>query len=141
MRSIGSSSSNYYYKPVPVAPDILALMRVIDELYLKNPSHGYRRIHVDLLESGYKIGDKLVLSLMRQMGIQSILPKKKLSIPNKEHKKYPYLLSGMKIVRPNQVWSTDITFIPMREGFLYLVTIIDWYSRCILSWELPNSLD
>lgn len=139
--ALGLSRSSYYYQPVPTDPNTLALMRCIDELYLKNPSHGYRRIHADLLELGYKIGDKLVLSLMRQMGIQSILPKKKLSISDKEHKKYPYLLSGMKIARPNQVWSTDITFIPMLQGFLYLVAIIDWYSRCILSWELSNSLD
>jgi len=117
------------------------LMEMIDKQYLKTPFYGSRKMVVYLRSEGYFINRKRVQRLMRQMNIQAIYPKPNLSKNRQEHKIYPYLLKGVNIDRPNFVWSTDITYIPVRHGFLYLVAIIDWYSRYILSWCLSNTLD
>ena len=116
-------------------------MRLIDEQYMKTPYYGYLRMTAILQRQGYAINHKRVQRLMQKMGLQAIYPKRRTSIGNPGHKIYPYLLRDVEIVRPNQVWSTDITYIPMPTGFMYLVAAIDWYSRYILDWRLSNTLD
>lgn len=130
-----------YYKPRPINPEDLQIMRLIDEQYLKTPSSGSRSMHDYLRRLGYKIGRKRIQRLMRLMGLQAIYPKPKTSRPHPAHKVYPYLLKGMTINRPNQVWAADITFIPMSCGYMYLVAIMDWHSRKVLSWKISNLLD
>lgn len=117
------------------------LMRRIDELYTKHPFLGSRKIANVLSEEGNPINRKRIQRLMRLMGIQAIYPKPKLSKSHAEHKKYPYLLRNVEIVRCDQVWSTDITYIGLRGGFIYLVAVIDWHSRLVLSWEISNTLE
>lgn len=133
--------ATYYYVPATESPLNLALMRLIDEQYLRTPFYGWPRMTVYLQEQGYAINHKRVQRLMQKMGIQAIYPKPNLSQANREHKVYPYLLRDVAITRPNQVWSTDITYIPMRTGFMYLVAVMDWYSRYVLSWQLSNTLE
>lgn len=116
-------------------------MRLLDEQYLKTPFYGVARMHAFLQSLGYQVNTKRVRRLLRKMGIEAVYSKPKLSNSNPEHKKYPYLLKGLTINKPNMVWSTDITYIPMKHGFLYLSAIIDWYSRYIIAWEISNSLD
>ena len=116
-------------------------MRRIDEMHLKRPFYGSRRICDWLWEEGHDINRKRVQRLMRQMGITAIYPKAKTSKPGRGHKIYPYLLRNLVIDRPNQVWAADITYIPMAKGFVYLVAIMDWYSRRVLSWRLSNTMD
>jgi putative transposase len=116
-------------------------MRLMDIEYTRHPFYGSRRLTVFLKKSGYQINRKRIQRLMRIMGLEAIYPKPKLSQKNKEHRIYPYLLRGVLIDRPNQVWSTDITYIPIANGFMYLVAVIDWYSRYVISWELSNTLD
>ncbi len=116
-------------------------MRVIDELYMQRPFYGSPRMTDWLQEKGYVVNEKRVARLMRKMGIQATLPGPHTSRPHPEHVKYPYLLRKMEIVAPNQVWCADITYVPMRSGFMYLVAVMDWYSRYVMSWELSNSLD
>ena len=135
------SRSSLYYKPRPINPEDLKIMRLIDEQYLKSPSSGSRSMHDHLRRLGYKIGRKRVQRLMRLMGLEAIYPKPKTSRPHPTHKTYPYLLKGMTINRPNQVWASDITFIPMSRGHMYLVAIMDWHSRKVLSWRISNTLD
>jgi putative transposase len=135
------SRSGLYYEPEPMSPDELALMRRIDELHLKHPYYGSRLLAVTLRNEGRDVNRKRVQRLMRLMGIESLAPKPKTSEPHPEHVKYPYLLRGLAISRVNQVWATDITYIPMKAGFVYLVAIMDWYSRRVLSWRLSNTLD
>ncbi len=117
------------------------LMRLLDEQYTKTPFYGVPRMTVWLKEQGYNINRKRVERLMRLMGLKAIYPKKNTSKASKQHKKYPYLLKGIEIDSPNQVWSSDITYIRLNKGFLYLTAIIDWHSRYILSWEISNTLD
>jgi putative transposase len=119
----------------------LALMRRIDELYLQYPFLGSRRMAALLSENGARVNRKRVQRLMRQMGIEALGPKPKTSKPAPGHKIYPYLLRGLTIERPNQVWAADITYIPMGRGFLYLVAVMDWASRAVLSWRLSNTMD
>lgn len=139
---LGLSRSSVYYKPVGESEFNLRLMEKIDKLYLKHPYYGSRRIAAVLSdELGTSINRKRVQRLMRKMGIEAIYPKPRLSLRDEEHEIYPYLLNGFEINRPNQVWSTDITYVPLKRGFLYLVAVIDWFSRYILSWELSNNLD
>jgi len=139
---LGVNRSTFYYKPVPESDFNLELMKVIDKFYMKKPYLGYRAMTKRLKRIGYNVGKKRVRRLMLLMGISCIYrKKKKTTIPNKQHFKYPYLLRGLKINRPNQVWCTDITYIPMRKGFIYLVGIMDWYSRKILSWRISNTID
>ena len=117
-------------------------MRLLDELYLRYPFKGSRRLRDDLWDHhGLQVNRKRVQRLMRRMGLEALHPKARTTRPGKGHQVYPYLLKDLIIDRPNQVWATDITYIPMRKGFLYLVAIIDWFSRKVLSWQLSNSLD
>jgi len=135
------SRSGLYYEPEPTDPEQLALMRRIDEIHLKYPFYGSRKVSLELRKEGRDINRKCVQRLMRLMGIEAMAPGPSTSAPHPEHPKYPYLLRGLTVSRVNQVWSTDITYIPMREGFLYLVAIMDWYSRRVLSWRLSNTMD
>jgi putative transposase len=135
------SRSGLYYEPEPTSPEELALMRRIDELHLKQPCYGSRLLAVTLRNEGHDVNRKRIQRLMRLMGIESMAPKPKTSEPHPEHVKYPYLLRGLAISKVNQVWATDITYIPMKAGFVYLVAIMDWYSRRVLSWRVSNTLD
>ena len=135
------SRSGLYYEPVPTSPDELALMRRIDELHLKYPFYGSRKLSDVLRKEGHEANRKRIQRLMRLMGLEAMVPKPNTSEPHPEHVKYPYLLRGLAISRVNQVWATDITYIPMKAGFVYLVAIMDWYSRRVLSWRLSNTLD
>jgi len=116
-------------------------MNLIDEQYTQEPCFGSRRITACLKRQGYKVNRKRVIRLMRKMGLEAIYPKPKTSISNKEHKKYPYLLKGLTIDRPCQVWCSDITYIRMKGGFIYLTVVMDWYSRYVISWEISISLE
>ena len=133
--------SSFYYRPKPEKKDDLELMKKLDEMHLQRPFYGSRRLTDWLQLLDYAIGRKKVQRLMREMGLCALYPKRNLSKRNQAHKVYPYLLKGLTINRPNQVWASDVTFIPMAKGFLYLVAIIDWYSRKVLSWELSNTMD
>jgi putative transposase len=133
--------SGLYYVPTPTSPEELALMRRIDELHLSHPFYGSRKLSYLLRQEGGDANRKRIQRLMRVMGLEAIVPKPKTSEPHPEHVKYPYLLRGLAISRVNQVWATDITYIPMKAGFVYLVAIMDWYSRRVLSWRLSNTLD
>lgn len=113
----------------------------MDKLYTDHPHYGKRNMSMNLKNTGFNVGVDLARTLMRKMGIEAIYQKPNLSKPNPNHKVYPYLLRGVAILRINQVWSTDITYIPMRNGFLYLTVVIDWYSRYALAWKVSNSLD
>jgi len=136
-----SRSSAYRVSAGVSDPDI-DLMRKLDELHLKHPFKGSRRLRDDLWDvHGLQVNRKRVQRLMRMMGIRALYPGARTTRPNKQHKVYPYLLRDLEIDRRNQVWYTDITYIPMRKGFLYLVAIMDWHSRKVLSWRLSNSLD
>lgn len=135
------SRSSLYYQAVPTDPDELALMRRIDELHIQHPFYGSRKIAQELSRVGDPVNRKRVQRLMRLMGIESVAPKPKTSRPAAEHPIYPYLLRNIEISRPNKVWAADITYIPMAHGFMYLVAIMDWYSRRVLSWRLSNTLD
>jgi len=140
-KTLALARSGIYYQTKPESDANLKLMRLIDEIHLKRPFLGIRRIKDALHDRGHTVNRKRVQRLMRKMGIQAIYPKPNLSKRNTQHKVYPYLLRGLEINRPNQVWATDITYIPMNKGFVYLTVIMDWYSRRILSWRLSNSLD
>ena len=133
--------SNIYYFPAGEKEKDLDLMKLIDKIHLKRSFYGVRRIKDDLLKLGYIVNRKKITRLMRLMGIEALYPKPRLSLGNKAHKVYPYLLRNLTIDRPNQVWATDITYIPMAKGFIYLTVIMDWYSRKILSWRLSNTMD
>jgi putative transposase len=135
------SRSTWYYNARGESELNLKLMRLIDELFLEDPTYGARQMARHLKRMGYCIGRKRVSRLMLKMGIEAIYQKPKTSKPHPEHKKYPYLLRELAITEPDQVWCADITYIPMRRGFLYLVAIMDWASRKILSWRLSNTLD
>ena len=140
-RLLRLNRSTYYYKNKPVKPEDLKLMRLIDEQYLKTPIWGSRSMRNHLRRLGYKINRKRVQRLMRLMGLEAIYPKPRTSRPHPAHKVYPYLLRNMVVERPSQVWAADITYIPMNRGFMYLVAVMDWYSRKILSWRVSNTLD
>ena len=133
--------SSVYYEPVVPDAEEWALMRRIDELHLQHPYFGSRMITQTLKAEGPVINRKRVQRLMRLMGLESTAPQPTTSTPAPDHPVYPYLLRGLTIARPNQVWATDITYIPMARGFAYLVAIIDWYSRRVLAWRLSNTLD
>ena len=137
---LGVARSTIYYKPV-VDSYNLKLMHLIDEQYTKTPFYGSRRMREALKRKGYKVNRKRVQRLMRLMGIEAIYPKRNLSKPSPGHKIYPYLLRGRKTREVNEVWSTDITYIRMRHGWLYLVAIMDWMSRYVLSWKLSTTLE
>lgn len=135
------SRSSYYYSPGEETEYNLMLMKLIDEQYTKTPFYGSRRLTAWLMREGHQVNRKRVQRLMRLMGIEAIYPKPCLSKPSVEYKKYPYLLSGLTIDRPDHVWCADITYIRLAQGFVYLVAIMDWHSRYVLAWELSNTLD
>ena len=138
---LGLNRSGVYYQPVGEDSLNLELMRLIDQQYTKTPFYGSRRMTAWLERQGHEVNRKRVQRLMRKMGIEGIHPRTNTNHLKEEHKIYPYLLQGVAIVRPNQVWGTDITYIRLRRGFAYLVAILDWFSRYVLSWQLSNSLD
>jgi len=137
---VGLSRGAIYYEPRPLPERDLLLMRRMDELHLEHPFAGARMLRDLLGQDGHQVGRKHVASLMRRMGIEAIYRKKNTSRPHPEHTVYPYLLRHLRIDRPNQVWATDITYIPMARGFVYLVAVIDWYTRKVLAWRLSNTL-
>mgnify|MGYP000228783655 FL=1 len=140
-RLLNINRSTYYYKKRPLKPIDLKLMELIDRQYLKTPTWGSRSMRNHLRRLGYKVNRKRVQRLMRLMGLEAIYTKRKTSRPHPDHKIYPYLLRSLKIDRPNQVWAADISYIPMSRGFMYLVAVMDWQSRKVLSWRLSNTLD
>lgn len=133
--------SSFYYKPAPSPQDDVTLMNEIMDIWQKRPFYGYRKIHATLRRADWLVNRKRVQRLMREMGLKAIYPEPKTSIGNKQNKVYPYLLNGLAVIRPNQVWATDITYIKLTSGFVYLIAIIDLYSRYIVSWRLSTSLD
>jgi putative transposase len=138
---LGLSRSSLYYEPGGEAAEDLRLMRRIDEQYTARPFYGSRRMTVRLNEQGEEVNRKRVQRLMRVMGLEAIYPKPRLSLAGKGHRIYPYLLRGVTVERRDQVWSTDITYVPMASGFMYLAAVIDWYSRYVITWRLSNTLD
>ena len=135
------SKGSLYYRPVPISNYNLHVMDLIDKQYIETPYYGSRRMTAYLRRLGHEVNRKRVQRLMRLMGIEAIYPKPKLSQRDKGHRIYPYLLKGLEINRTDQVWSTDITYIGLSNGFMYLMAIMDWYSRYIISWVLSNSLE
>lgn len=138
---LGLGRSSYYYQPLGESAENLELMAQLDRIYLRKPYFGRPRLTEALREKGYAVNPKRVGRLMRIMGIRAIYPQPRTTQALKAHKKYPYLLRSMEINRPNQVWCSDITYLPMESGFLYLVAIMDWYSRFVISWRISNALD
>ena len=138
---LGVSRSSYYYQSQPPSERDLRQMRLIDEEYTRHPFFGARRLSRWLCDQGEPACRERVGRLMRILGLEAIYPKKRLSLGNKEHKKYPYLLRGLRIDRPDQVWCSDITYIRLRGGFVYLTAVMDWHSRFVLSWELSITMD
>lgn len=136
------SRSGLYYQPVGEPPLNLSLMSEIDRIFLEHPFFGSRQMR-DYLNSnlGYCVGRKRVRRLMNRMGLTPVYQEPRTTVSHPEHKKYPYLLRDIEVDRPNQVWCSDITYIPMKKGFLYLVAVMDWHSRKVLSWQLSNSMD
>ena len=133
--------SSLYYESEPTREEELALMRRLDELHLEFPFYGSRRMTQTLKRGGTEVNRKRVQRLMRKMGLEGIAPKPETSRPNEEHPTYPYLLRKLDICRVNQVWATDITYVPLAHGFAYLVVFMDWFSRRVLSWKLSNTLE
>lgn len=140
-RLLNICRSSFYHRPKSISAEDLELMRLMDEQYMKTPTWGSRSMRNHLRRLGYKINRKRVQRLMRLMGLEAIYPRPRTSRPYPEHKIYPYLLRELSIERPNQVWSADITYIPMCRGFMYLVAVMDWYSRKVLSWRISNTMD
>lgn len=138
---LGLNRSTWYYTPATESAENLHLMRLIDEQYLRTPFYGWPRMTAHLRRLGYVVNHKRIQRLMQQMGLQAIYPKPKTTRATQERKSYPYLLRDLAIDRPNFVWSADITYVPMRHGFMYLVAVLDWYSRYVLAWQLSNTLD
>jgi putative transposase len=140
-RLLGVARSTAYYRPAAVSTEDLLLMRLIDEIHLALPFYGSRRIRDELETRGHPVNRKRVQRLMRQMRLTALYPKRRTSAPGQGHKVYPYLLNGVTVERANQVWAADICYIPMAKGFMYLVAIMDWYSRRVLAWRVSNTLD
>jgi putative transposase len=138
---VGLSRSTWYHEPQGQSAENLQLMRLLDEQYMRTPFYGSRRMVIALTEQGWNVNRKRVQRLMQKMGIEAIYPKPRLSDPAPGHRIYPYRLRGLAITRPNQVWSTDITYIRLRSGFAYLVAILDWFSRYVVDWEISITLD
>lgn len=138
---LGLNRSTFYYRPVGESADNLELMRLIDRQYTKTPFYGWPRMTAYLRREGYEVNPKRVRRWMGLMGLQGIHPGRRTSTAAAGHQHYPYLLRGLEITRPCQVWSADITYVPMRGGFMYLVAVLDWFSRYVLAWGLSNTLD
>ena len=133
--------SSYYYEPCPETPENLALMRRLDQMHLEHPVYGSRKLTVLLRRAGLAINRKRVRRLLRVMGIEAIYAKPHTSLPLPGHQIYPYLLKGLAVTGPDQVWCMDITYVPMASGFLYLAAVMDWWSRYVLAWRLSNTLE
>ena len=140
-RLLGLSRSSVYYEPVPTSAADLALMAAMDAIHMELPFYGIRRIRGELRDRGLAVGRQHVATLMRTMGIEALHPKRRLSKPQPGHKIYPYLLRDRDVTAAGQVWCSDITYLPMARGFCYLVAVMDWASRRVLSWRLSNTLD
>lgn len=140
-QALGLNRSTAYYEPAGESAENEAVMKELDRLYMDRPTRGSRTMKDELEKKGWRVGRERIRRLMRLMGLIAIYPKKQTSHPGKGHKIYPYLLRKLKIVRPRQVYAADITYIPMAKGFVYLVAIIDWYSRKVLAHRLSNTLD
>lgn len=139
---VGLNRATYYWQPASESPLNLELMRLIDQEYTRAPFYGYRKMTARLnKQHSFAVNHKRIARLMGKMGLQAIYPRPRTSIPDRQHKKYPYLLRGLDIKRPNQVWAADITYVPMPHGFMYLVAILDWFSRFVVAWQLSNTLD
>ncbi len=139
-KALGVSRSSVYYLPKPISKEDLVLMRRLDELHLAYPFAGSRMLQRLLRTEGQNVGRFKTRSLMRKMGIEAIYRRPNTSKPASGHKIYPYLLRDLKVTRPNQVWATDLTYVPMEKGFVYLVAILDWYTRKVLSWKLSITM-
>ena len=140
-RLLSISRSGLYYQPKAIAEEDLALMKLIDRQYLVTPFYGARKMAAWLGSQGKRAGRKRVQRLMRLMGLRAVYRRPRTTTPAQGHRRYPYLLNGLSITAPNQVWAADITYIPMARGFLYLVAVMDWHSRYVLSWRLSNTLE
>ena len=138
---VGIARSSYYYEPKPESAFNLELMRLIDAQYLKTPWYGSRQMTRHLRRQGHRVNRKRIRRLMRRMGLEAVAPGPNTSRRHPRHAVYPYLLREVTITRPDQAWCADVTYIPMAHGFLYLVAIMDWHSRRVLSWRLSNTLD
>jgi putative transposase len=138
---LGLNRSTFYYAPATASECNLRLMRLIDEQYTKTPFYGWPRMTAHVRRLGLPVNHKRVQRLMQTMGLQAIYPKPRPSTAAKDHQIYPYLLNAVVLSRPNQVWSADITYVRMAKGFMYLVAIIDWFSRYVLSWQLSNTME
>jgi len=138
---LGANRSSLYYEPLGESQENLLLMRLMDEQYTRTPFYGSRRMTEWLINQGHAVNRKRVSRLMEMLGIEAVYPKPKLSRPGEDHKIYPYLLRGVTVARADQVWSTDITYIRMAQGFVYLVAVMDWFSRFVLSWSLSLTME
>ena len=138
---LGVNRSGLYYEPLGESEENLRLMRLLDEQYTRTPFYGSRKMREWLITEGYAVNRKRISRLLALMGLEAVYPKPKLSEPGEGHRIYPYLLRGTTVERVNQVWSTDITYIRMAQGFLYLVAVMDWFSRLMLSWSLSLTMD
>lgn len=140
-RILGINRSGLYYEARPLTKETLKIMRLLDEEHTRHPFYGVPKMTEFLRRKGYRVGRDRVRTLLRSMGLEAVYPKPKTSIKAKDHKIYPYLLKDVEVIRPNQVWSADITYIRLEEGFVYLVAIVDWYSRYLISWRVSNTMD
>ena len=138
---LGVSRSGFYKRPKGVAAADLTVMGLLDEQYLKTPFYGSRRMSEHLRRQGHGAGRKRVRRLMRRMGLEAVYRRPRTTVPHPEHKVYPYLLRGVAVTRPNQAWAADITYVPMAKGFMYLVAVMDWYSRKVLAHRVSNTMD
>jgi len=137
---LGIARSSFYYRPQPASPEELDFLARLDRIFTDHPVYGSRRLQVALAREGVSVGRRRIRRLMRKLGLWAVRPKRNTSKPHPAHKIYPYLLRNLVFDRPNQVWCADITYIPMRRGFLYLVAVMDWATRRVLSWRLSNTL-
>jgi putative transposase len=138
---VGLPRSSWYYAPVGPSATTQALLDRLDEQYTRTPFYGVRRMTAVLRRAGYAVNPKRVRRLLRVLGLEALYPKPRTSVPAPGHRLYPYLLRGVSIAQPDQVWSSDITYIRLMQGWVYLVAILDWYSRYVLAWEVSNTLD
>jgi putative transposase len=138
---LGLAPASYYYQAAPEWPENLLYLRLLDQQYTDYPFYGVRKMTAWLQQQGYAVGPKRVRRLLRAMGLMAVYPKPRLSLNPLAHRRFPYLLKGVDIVRPNQVWSTDITYIRLRAGFIFLAAVLDWFSRYVLAWELSITLE
>lgn len=137
----GVARSMLGYEHAGETEENLLLLRLLDEQYTRTPFYGVRRMTASLRQQGHAVNDKRVRRLLRVLGVEAVYPQPRLSQPHPDHRVYPYRLRGVKVERVNQVWSTDITYIRLRQGFVYLTAVLDWFSRYVVSWELSNTLD